>query len=207
MGDWNQDSAGPTALLKGDLLGAWQALDQACDLEDMYTLAENKRGPSFTRQVYTGERLDQARLDRLYFTNRGRWIARAVNLLHDDHEALSDHIPIVADIRLAGYASTRKKKRDRYLKMDVDTLKDPVRRELAKLAWLEGWNLSVEGWNLSVIHKVLPTREGSQTRMSGLPSFVCTKHTHTVTHADVARRGATGEIGGSHNTEGETSSP
>ncbi|KAL3691827.1 hypothetical protein R1sor_005478 [Riccia sorocarpa] len=157
VGDWNmvlspQDSAGPTALLKGEALEVWQDLDQGIDLMDMYNVAEERRGPRFTRQVYRGGRLDQARLDRLYFSQNGEWVYKARRLSHDGQEALSDHIPIIAELEIVRTHQRRRKKRETYLKMDVDSLKNPERREVAKEAWLGGWALSedpVLAWELA----------------------------------------------------------
>ncbi|KAL3685968.1 hypothetical protein R1sor_003990 [Riccia sorocarpa] len=146
LGDWNmvlvpQDSADPSALLKGELLNAWQSLDQVLDTQDALEIAGVFTGPRFTRQVYRGGRLDQAQLDRLYFTRHGTWLKGVSHLQHDDQEALSDHIPVLATVHIQE-SRRRRSKRDTYLKMDIDTLKDPARREAAKTAWLEVWGLS-----------------------------------------------------------------
>ncbi|KAL3677119.1 hypothetical protein R1sor_027067 [Riccia sorocarpa] len=134
-----QDSAGPTALLKGEALKAWQDFDQSLD---MYNIAEEKAGPRYTRQVYRGGRLYQSRLDRMYISQRGVWLGKASKLTHDGQEALSDHIPILAEVEVKEVRHRCRKKRERYLKMDADTLKDPTRRAEAGEAWLAGWALS-----------------------------------------------------------------
>ncbi|KAL3700079.1 hypothetical protein R1sor_018101 [Riccia sorocarpa] len=77
MGDWNfigdrRDSAGPSPVLQSELLLKWRDVELQWVLADMYDRAVTKGGPRFTRQVWRGERLDQARLDRVLKTKQNR---------------------------------------------------------------------------------------------------------------------------------------
>ncbi|KAL3695038.1 hypothetical protein R1sor_008689 [Riccia sorocarpa] len=167
------DSAGPTTVLQGDLLAKWREVELHWDLLDMYERVAIKEGPKFTRQVWRGERLDQARLDRVYLNCHGEWIEAANKIKHDGEETLSDHIPVRVDLRLTKTHRSRKK-RGSYLKMDAGTLKDPEKLRQVIEAWLEGWKLALdptEAWEIAwgkVREKFQDFREEEKRKFQGL---------------------------------------
>ncbi|KAL3681901.1 hypothetical protein R1sor_024857 [Riccia sorocarpa] len=150
-GDFSQNHQKPTALLKGGLLETWRNLDQHWDFADLYHLATRREGPRFTRQVTRGGRLDQARLDRIYASRRGEWIIATLRVKHDGGETASDHIPVLADLKITANKS-RRTRRTSFLKLDVDTFRKPGRKEAIRSAWNEGWCLSpdpITAWDLA----------------------------------------------------------
>lgn len=68
------------------------------DLIDHYLTTISRKGFVFTRQARSGLRIDQARLDWGYSSNRGSWHSFVCVLEHDNRETLSDHIPIVIEL-------------------------------------------------------------------------------------------------------------
>ncbi|KAL3679445.1 hypothetical protein R1sor_022401 [Riccia sorocarpa] len=124
-----EDSAGPSPLLKGGPLEAWVIAELEWNLEDAYNYANRRSGPRFTRQVVRGGRLDQSRLDRVYFSNSASGFSK---------DALSDHNPVYVDINLL---SSRRKKRLRgQLKVfrQEDRLKLLLSETLKKQELLQG---------------------------------------------------------------------
>ncbi|KAL3688010.1 hypothetical protein R1sor_014319 [Riccia sorocarpa] len=129
MSDWNfvtkvVDSVGPTPMLHGSLMRKWRAVDQEWDLLDLRYCAGERQRPLYTRQAKHGDRLDQARLNRVFANDQGLWINTMRRIKHDDRECASDHISVVADLRLAATEQGRRTKRSSYVKMDVDSLQD-----------------------------------------------------------------------------------
>ncbi|KAL3695872.1 hypothetical protein R1sor_009948 [Riccia sorocarpa] len=128
LGDWNMvltpaDSAGHTAVLKGLSREYWEHLDQTWDMTDVYHKAQKKEGPRFTRQVYRGGRLDQARLAGCTLTKE------------ED-----------------GSHRKSKKKRSSNIKFDVESFQDPRRKPIIVEAWNTGWELSpdpITAWDLA----------------------------------------------------------
>ncbi|KAL3678979.1 hypothetical protein R1sor_021935 [Riccia sorocarpa] len=157
IGDWNmvlkqEDASGPSPLLKGSPLQAWNEVEIHWHLEDTYNIAMKKSGPRFTRQVTRGERLDQSRLDRAYINKSASWITEVLREAHDGTDALSDHNPVVVEVSIGSHRNARKKrKKEVYTKMDVDTLRHPERRRQIRDAWEEGWGMSTDptiAWEL-----------------------------------------------------------
>ncbi|KAL3677781.1 hypothetical protein R1sor_020737 [Riccia sorocarpa] len=74
----------------------WKGAVQGWDLLDVYHMASRRHGPHFTRQrvvrTPTGNRLDQAWLDRVYINKGGNWMAAVNKILHDGREGISDQI-------------------------------------------------------------------------------------------------------------------
>ncbi|KAL3690772.1 hypothetical protein R1sor_004423 [Riccia sorocarpa] len=121
-------------------------------MSDVYLMAQEKKGPLFTRQAVRGDRLDQARLDQGYVSRGGKWISTVSSVEQDGMEALSDHIPVIIDLKLQRGGRKARGKKGSYLKMDIDALKIPPRRQRVKTAWLEGWSLledPILAWELA----------------------------------------------------------
>ncbi|KAL3690145.1 hypothetical protein R1sor_016454 [Riccia sorocarpa] len=150
VGDWNMvlsqdDSTCPSPLLKGGPLQAWEATNMRWHLEDVYDLAVKKIGPRFTRQAVRGDRLNQSWLDRAYINKNASWVKEVLQITHDGTEALSDHCPVIIELNVDKIRGRRKKKRkDVYTKMDIDSMRNPERRRQIKAAWEEGWLLSTD---------------------------------------------------------------
>ncbi|KAL3695702.1 hypothetical protein R1sor_009778 [Riccia sorocarpa] len=111
---------------------AWATIATAIgdigDLIDTWLEAVRARGPWFTRQAMCGGRLDQARLDRCYVTNRGDWLFLIDEMLHDGSSSLADHIPVKVNLVLQGEVLSEGRKS--YYKMDASLLnKEEIKRE------------------------------------------------------------------------------
>ncbi|KAL3691489.1 hypothetical protein R1sor_005140 [Riccia sorocarpa] len=107
IGDLNmverrEDSIGPSPLLKGAELRKWTLCSNNADLIDTWLVAVRSTGPWFTRQAVCGARIDQARLDRCYTSERGEWIHTILQEYHQGSSVLSDHIPIKVTLQLVG---------------------------------------------------------------------------------------------------------
>ncbi|KAL3677088.1 hypothetical protein R1sor_027036 [Riccia sorocarpa] len=143
-GDWNmvldqEDSMGPTPLLKGGPLQAWNAVQMEWHLEDVFHITQTRSGPKYTRQVVMGDRLDQSRLNRAYISNNMNWVREVNRVAHDGGKALSDHHPVTLEFNILGQSSRwNRGKKTCYTKMDIDSMKHPERRRLIKQAWEEG---------------------------------------------------------------------
>ncbi|KAL3681749.1 hypothetical protein R1sor_024705 [Riccia sorocarpa] len=179
LGDWNmvqrrKDTAGPTTLLQGFTQEKWRETEQKWQLQDMFLMSSEQKGPLFTRQVVRGDRLDQARLDRGYITRGGDWISAVKCVEHDEGEVLSDHIPVVIDIQLMRRGGRLNRRKGTYLKMDVDTLKNECRKNRVKSAWQSGWTLSQDpiiAWELAwgkVREEYKEFRREDKTKLSRL---------------------------------------
>ncbi|KAL3690698.1 hypothetical protein R1sor_004349 [Riccia sorocarpa] len=68
-----RDSTGPSPLLKGVPLDLWTKVEQKWAMEDAFDKCMQQQGPRYTRQVIRGDRLDQARLDRIYISKDATW--------------------------------------------------------------------------------------------------------------------------------------
>ncbi|KAL3683478.1 hypothetical protein R1sor_001500 [Riccia sorocarpa] len=99
-GDWNsvetcEDSVGESPVQHGSERRRWQHLMAHQDLDDCWLATARREGPHFTRQQQVNERLDQARLDRIYYTKNEMWEGMQMYVHHDARVRLSDHRPVV----------------------------------------------------------------------------------------------------------------
>ncbi|KAL3683403.1 hypothetical protein R1sor_001425 [Riccia sorocarpa] len=143
VGDWNmvlaqEDSSGPTPVLKGETLNVWGEVEIAWNMEDTYNIALQKVGQRFTRQAVRDSRLDQLRLDKAYVNKNAVWVKEVRQLTHDGNEALSDHSPVILEVNLDGSNAGRRNRKDLYTKMKVKSMRNPVRRKQILEAWEEG---------------------------------------------------------------------
>ncbi|KAL3694924.1 hypothetical protein R1sor_008575 [Riccia sorocarpa] len=139
MGDFNSvelpdDTDGPTALLNGGELRTWKACASEVELVDAYLCASFTEGPRFTRQVFSGDRLDQARLDRCYLTNGASWCHHVHKVAHDATQTISDHWPVSVTLTLQE-AEREVMRRGSYFKMDSAVLKNSRVLQEVKEAW------------------------------------------------------------------------
>ncbi|KAL3683736.1 hypothetical protein R1sor_001758 [Riccia sorocarpa] len=95
-------------------------------------------------QAWRGDRLDQSRLDRIYANNNEEWLKSVWKVKHFGKEALSDHIPVLAELQIEGVESRggSEKKRRSYTKLDVESLEKPEYLDRIRRAWEEGYSLS-----------------------------------------------------------------
>ncbi|KAL3682750.1 hypothetical protein R1sor_000772 [Riccia sorocarpa] len=149
-GDWNsvenfEDSVGDSAIQRGAEQRRWTSLMAELDLGDGWNEAAQQRGPHFTRQKLVGNRLDQARLDRVYFTRTEAWNGRRICVHHDDTVRLSDHHPAkIARLQqllreMARGRATVPDEELRELEKDVKVLETEQRkkwRRLSKIQWM-----------------------------------------------------------------------
>ncbi|KAL3701505.1 hypothetical protein R1sor_019527 [Riccia sorocarpa] len=71
-----EDSVGESAVQNGAELQQWQKLTAELDLADGWCAMKKRVGPHFTRQKVVGRRLDQARLDRIHYTQMKDWVTK-----------------------------------------------------------------------------------------------------------------------------------
>ncbi|KAL3677633.1 hypothetical protein R1sor_027581 [Riccia sorocarpa] len=139
-GDWNsvetqEDSMGVSPVQIGAERRAWSSLLAHHDLADGWLEAQKRSGPWFTRQKEVGGRMEQARLDRLYFPRNTINTDLSSRMKHDAGIRLSDHHPVYLSLertgaRGRGGKSTYFKVNPELLKRDEDL--KTLRKEVAK---------------------------------------------------------------------------
>ncbi|KAL3679560.1 hypothetical protein R1sor_022516 [Riccia sorocarpa] len=139
MGDFNmverqEDSIGPSPVVRGDELYSWEICAGSADLVDTRLYATKVIGPHFTRQAWYGNRFDQSRLDRFYLSGRGEWVHHIRKVEHQGARTLSDHVPICMELVMKPEGAARRPRRS-YFKMDFKSLMRPEVLERAKIAW------------------------------------------------------------------------
>ncbi|KAL3675581.1 hypothetical protein R1sor_025529 [Riccia sorocarpa] len=138
IGDMNMveqrsDTLGPSPLLKGRELRKWALCSNQGDLSDGWLMAVQAKGPWFTRQAVYGNRIDQARLDRCYLSERGEWAFMVSEMEHYGACSLSDHVPVRIAIILEG--ERREDRRKSYFKMGANSMKNSETVEAVRQAW------------------------------------------------------------------------
>lgn len=86
-GDFNMtksrlDSSGPSPLIRGSELIEWRLLVSRFCFLDTLELLGKVDGSRFTRRRRHGPRLDQSRIDRIYFSGLGWWPHQIISLKH-----------------------------------------------------------------------------------------------------------------------------
>ncbi|KAL3701180.1 hypothetical protein R1sor_019202 [Riccia sorocarpa] len=112
---------------------------------------EDTAGPTAWPRVVRGNHLDQARLDRVYISHNGDWVRIVQKITHNGKECASDHIHVKADFMLTSSERSNRRKVS-YLKLDVESFRDPEMRDLIRSAWEEGWGLfpnPIVAWELA----------------------------------------------------------
>ncbi|OAE25858.1 hypothetical protein AXG93_2145s1570 [Marchantia polymorpha subsp. ruderalis] len=103
-GDWNMvecptDSSRECQVLGGAQDLTFTELRTKHNLQDLRTIVAETRGPLHTRwSAYEGDPR-WARLDRIYFSHGGRWLA-AAHYLHHVGNTLSDHLLVSASVEV-----------------------------------------------------------------------------------------------------------
>ncbi|KAL3697231.1 hypothetical protein R1sor_011307 [Riccia sorocarpa] len=139
MGDLNQvdrrcDTVGPSPLVHGSEERLWRSIVQEKDMADCYIDAVIQRGPVFTRQAQRRGRLDRARLDRVYITDRGAWIDHVAFIQHFGGVTTADHIPVLVKLILEQSEGSSKPARS-YFKLNDNVLKEQGNMEEVKRLW------------------------------------------------------------------------
>ncbi|KAL3688534.1 hypothetical protein R1sor_014843 [Riccia sorocarpa] len=86
-------------------------------------------------QQKVNDRLDQARLDRIYFSQCEAWNERVVKMKHDVRGKLSDHRPVHLSLLHRNAGGRRK---GTYFKFSSELVKAPEDNELMRKLWQEG---------------------------------------------------------------------
>lgn len=76
------------------------------NLQDLWTIVADNRGPIHTRWSAHGGEPRWARLDRIYFLHAGRWLAAAHYPQHHAGYTLSDHLPVSASVEVGTVVCT-----------------------------------------------------------------------------------------------------
>ncbi|KAL3678099.1 hypothetical protein R1sor_021055 [Riccia sorocarpa] len=102
-GDWNsvetyEDNVGKSSIQQGTERRRWQSFLAHQDLFDGWLHATIREGPHFTWQQQVNDRLDQSRLDRIYFSHCERWASQSIKMQHDSTVQLSDYRPVILTI-------------------------------------------------------------------------------------------------------------
>ncbi|KAL3685574.1 hypothetical protein R1sor_003596 [Riccia sorocarpa] len=141
LGDFNmvesqEDSIGPSSVLKQDEKHSWDLCAGRTDMVDARLCATRCLGPHFTRQAWHRDRFDQSRLDRFYLSKHGEWVYHIRSVEHQGARALSDHVPIKMEVMLKeAEASTRPRRS--YFKMEYKMLMKPEVLARAKGVWID----------------------------------------------------------------------
>ncbi|KAL3683215.1 hypothetical protein R1sor_001237 [Riccia sorocarpa] len=136
MVEYQEDSIGPSPLLKRDEKHCWDICAGRTDLIEARLCASNTLGPHFTRQAWHGNRSDQSCLDRFYLSQRGEWLYHIRTVNHQGARTLSDHIPISLEIVLKAVEASLRQRRS-YFKMEYRTLMRAEVLARAKEKWQE----------------------------------------------------------------------
>ncbi|KAL3692124.1 hypothetical protein R1sor_005775 [Riccia sorocarpa] len=139
LGDFNmvetqQDSIGPSPVLKSDEKHVWDLCAGRIDLIDARLCASRSVGPHFTRQAWHGNRFDQSRFDRFYLSKRGEWVYHIRSVEHQGARALSDHVPIKLEVILKETEVSGRQRRS-YFKMEHKKLMKVEVLERARTIW------------------------------------------------------------------------
>lgn len=110
-GDWNmvehyEDSSGERQLLGGAEDSAFTEFRVKHNLQDLRSIVAENRGPLHTRWSAYGGEPRWARLDRIYLSHAGRWLAAAHYLQHHAGNTLSDHLPITTSVEVGTVVCT-----------------------------------------------------------------------------------------------------
>ncbi|KAL3680136.1 hypothetical protein R1sor_023092 [Riccia sorocarpa] len=93
-------------ILEGNEVDSWKDLELAADIVDCYTLATVRRGSRFTQVQLNGNQVEMSRLDTIYLTCSGDWVDFVADINHDAKADVSDHSPVIVEIKLAGSGET-----------------------------------------------------------------------------------------------------
>ncbi|KAL3693786.1 hypothetical protein R1sor_007437 [Riccia sorocarpa] len=139
-GDFNQvdrvrDSVGPSPRIHGSEERIWSRLVMSKALADCYFEAATRSGPRFTKQAKAGRRLDRSRLDRVYLTDGGKWLAHIAEIQHYGGHIVGDHIPVRSKLILQARPEEQGQRKFSYFKLNANVLKQPEAREEVKRIW------------------------------------------------------------------------
>ncbi|CAM6097614.1 unnamed protein product [Calypogeia fissa] len=95
MIEYAEDSLGGPNLLKGWELEAWTRLKVKHDLKDSLKELGAVSGSHFTWRQKRGNKLEQSQIDHIYLEDKGWWLGKIQELIHDGGQALSDHNPVI----------------------------------------------------------------------------------------------------------------
>ncbi|KAL3684100.1 hypothetical protein R1sor_002122 [Riccia sorocarpa] len=134
MVEWGEDTNCVSPLLSGEESYLWQDFKQETCLAECYKGAARRSGPRFTRVQVKGDKVEMSRLDRWYLSKNGAWVDQIAHILHDSKAGISDHCPVILDLRFGegennrGYWKT-------YMKLSVEDLKLADTKKRAVAAW------------------------------------------------------------------------
>ncbi|KAL3692032.1 hypothetical protein R1sor_005683 [Riccia sorocarpa] len=103
-------------------------------LVDSYFIALNRKGPRFTRQRIRVDRMEFARLDRIYISDGADWFEQVGELLHDGQSGLSDHHPVKISLQWKG-DETEKRQWRTYFKFRHQEMQTEEVKNKIKAAW------------------------------------------------------------------------
>jgi hypothetical protein len=135
MMEFPDDSRGSSAVIHGSEACIWHRIVDKGDLLNLYLCAGRCRGPLFTRQAMSGDRLNAARLDRVYTTNHTNWFEHIISIDHDGRQTLSDHVPVIVNIALTPPPASTGFKKSSYFKFDHTYFQSPAFLAEAKQVW------------------------------------------------------------------------
>ncbi|KAL3675254.1 hypothetical protein R1sor_025202 [Riccia sorocarpa] len=120
-------------ILEGDEVLKWMEVCQELNLSDCYTLAAIRVGSRFTRFQVKGAGVEMSRLDRLYFTGNEEWVDYIAKITHDNRSGISDHSPVIVDLRLVEGENQQSFRKS--VKLSVEDFREEGVREKAIAAW------------------------------------------------------------------------
>ncbi|KAL3677967.1 hypothetical protein R1sor_020923 [Riccia sorocarpa] len=130
-----EDTQGTSNLLNGAELRRWKELSRAAELTDCFFTTVTKRGPRFTRQRVRLDRIEFARLDRIYVSEGADWVESVRELNHDGSSGLSDHYPVVGEFQLAPVQNNSGREWRTYFKFRAEEMRSEIVRTQVEHAW------------------------------------------------------------------------
>ncbi|KAL3678733.1 hypothetical protein R1sor_021689 [Riccia sorocarpa] len=174
-GDWNsvetpEDSIGESPVQLGAERRRWQSFSAHQDLEDGWLVASQREGPHFTRQQKVKDRLDQSRLDRIYFSRSEVWSGRVIHCIHDNKGRLSDHHPVLLKLSIR---STGGAKKGTYFKVQASLLESEEVKQEIQTTWKEAGIPGIDArrnweWKWSSVRKLLRDKDWNRRKENGV---------------------------------------
>ncbi|KAL3680062.1 hypothetical protein R1sor_023018 [Riccia sorocarpa] len=107
MGDWNSverpdQTSGTRNVMSGDEETNFRSLKLKFSLSDAFDLAEQRKGPHYTRHIQYNSEFRWSTLDRIYLPSDAVWFEAVEGIDHQAEYTLSDHMPVTIDLALGG---------------------------------------------------------------------------------------------------------
>ncbi|KAL2642709.1 hypothetical protein R1flu_010296 [Riccia fluitans] len=86
----------------GEEQNTFRSLKLKFALLDAYDVAEERKGPHYTRHIAYGAKFRWATLDQIYLPTDAPWFEAVESVNHQAEYTLSDHMPVSVSLALGG---------------------------------------------------------------------------------------------------------